>query len=70
MRNQIAARIGRLEDRRRPTADLPSKEQRDACVRDVLSDPERVMAVSASLHASPAHIPMAHVIAAALRADT
>lgn len=70
MRSQIAARIGKLENRRVPSAAPLSKEQRDACVRDMLSDQDRVMALSGSLHASPTNIPMAYVIAAALRADT
>lgn len=70
MRSQIAARIGKLEERRRPTLALPSKEQRDARVRAVLSDPDQVAALMTNLDTDPAQIPLAHVIAAAMRADT
>lgn len=67
MRSQIGARIGKLEERRRPTMALPSKEQRDARVRALMSDPEQVAALMANLDTDPAKV---HVIAAALRADT
>lgn len=69
MRSLIAARIGRLEEQRRPAPLLRSKEQRDASVRAVLSDPARTEALSAGLETDAARFPTAHVIAAALRAD-
>lgn len=68
MRNLIAARIGRLEEQRRPAPLLRSKEQRDACVRVALADPAQIAALTDSLETGLGK--MGHVIAAALRADT
>ena len=67
MRSRIAARIGKLEEQHRPAAILRSKEQRDACVRAALADPAQIAALTDSLRTGTGK--MAHVIAAAMRAD-
>lgn len=70
MKGQISVRIGKLEERHRPMPLLLSKATRDARVRAALSDPEQIASLMAHLLTDPSQMPMPHVVASAMRADT